>query len=61
VERVILLLAHQDQVNPDGSDKPPPPLDILCSDGIAVMTALSDRAANFFTVLYVPESPRGSG
>jgi hypothetical protein len=40
VERVISLLAHQDQVNPDGSDKPPPPLVIHSSDGIAVMIVL---------------------
>jgi hypothetical protein len=33
-------LAHQDVVNPDGSDKPLPLLDILYSDGIAVMTVL---------------------
>jgi len=40
VVKVISLLAHQDQVNPDGSDKPQPPLVIHSSDGIVVMTVL---------------------
>jgi hypothetical protein len=42
-------LAHQDVVNPDGSDKQQKMQGRLYSDGIAEMTVLSDRGENFFT------------
>jgi hypothetical protein len=39
-------LAHQDVVNPDGSDKQQKRQDRPYSDGIAAMTVLSDKAEN---------------
>jgi hypothetical protein len=44
-------LAHQDVVNPDGSDKLLQALGILYSDGIVVMTVLSDKDANSYMEL----------
>jgi hypothetical protein len=41
-------LAHQDVVNPDGSDKQQKRQGKPYFDGIAVMTVLSDKDENFF-------------
>jgi hypothetical protein len=44
-------LAHQDAVNPDGSDKQQKRQGKPYSDGIVVMIVLLDKAVNFYMVL----------
>jgi hypothetical protein len=54
-------LAHQDAVNPDGSDKQQKRQGKPYSDGIVVMTVLLDKVANFFTALFAQENLHGYG